>query len=75
LGKTGVVVRFRDYSEHAIGSGADAKAAAYVEVVAEDGSSMWGVGRDDSIVTASLRAVFSAVNRVSARQRREASAA
>jgi 2-isopropylmalate synthase len=75
LGKQGVEVRFHDYSEHAIGEGADATAAAYIEMVAEDGSLMYGVGSDESIVAASLKAVVSAVNRVYARQQREASAA
>ncbi|MBD5655244.1 MAG: 2-isopropylmalate synthase, partial [Candidatus Eremiobacteraeota bacterium] len=52
----------RDYHEHAVGSGADAAAVAYVEVVT-GGRSHYGVGRDRSIVTASLRAVLAGVNR------------
>jgi 2-isopropylmalate synthase len=52
-----------DYSEHAIGSGSDAVAVAYVETTGPDGSVRWGVGRHESIETASLRAVVSAVNR------------
>jgi 2-isopropylmalate synthase len=62
-----VDVRVSDYREHAIGRGADAEAVAYVEVLARaDGveRSFFGVGRDASIVTASLEAVVSAVNRV-----------
>jgi 2-isopropylmalate synthase len=55
-------VTVRDYHEHAVGSGADATAVAYVEVVA-DGVVRYGVGRDRSIVTASLQAVLSGVNR------------
>ena len=55
-------VRILDYSEHAMTSGDDATAAAYVEV--QFGNRVfWGVGRAGSITTASLRAVVSAVNR------------
>ena len=59
-----VDVRVLDYAEHALSSGGDATAAAYVEC-AIDGQVLWGVGIDPNIVTASLRAVVSAVNRVS----------
>ncbi|GAA1137211.1 2-isopropylmalate synthase [Ornithinicoccus hortensis] len=55
-------VRVLDYSEHALSSGDDAIAAAYVEC-AVDGEVRWGVGIDPNIVTASLRAVCSALNR------------
>jgi 2-isopropylmalate synthase len=58
----GIDVRVLDYFEHAMRSGADASAAAYVEA-AIDGSDLWGVGIDESIVVASLRAVISALNR------------
>ncbi len=59
-------VRVLDYSEHALASGGDARAAAYVEAELGDGDDahvVWGVGLDESIVTASLRAVVSAINR------------
>jgi 2-isopropylmalate synthase len=55
-------VRVLDYQEHALSSGGDAIAAAYVECVVR-GEVLWGVGLDPNIVTASLRAVVSAVNR------------
>jgi 2-isopropylmalate synthase len=55
-------IAVRDYHEHAVGSGADATAVAYVEVET-DGHVHFGVGRDRSIVTASLRAVLSGINR------------
>jgi 2-isopropylmalate synthase len=55
-------VRVLDYNEHALSSGGDAIAAAYVECVVR-GEVLWGVGLDPNIVTASLRAVVSAVNR------------
>lgn len=43
--------------------GADVTVAAYVEAKAADGTVKWGVGLHESILTASLRAVVSAVNR------------
>ncbi|TCO80620.1 2-isopropylmalate synthase [Plasticicumulans lactativorans] len=57
----GLAVQLVDYHEHATGRGADAQAAAYVEVQV-DGTSVFGVGLDANIVTASLKAVVSAVN-------------
>jgi 2-isopropylmalate synthase len=66
LALLGYGVRVLDYQEHALSAGGDAKAAAYVEaeVDGDDGVQVyWGVGVDSSIVTASLRAVCSAVNR------------
>lgn len=56
-------LRLLDYAEHALSSGGDAIAAAYVEMVV-GGQVAWGVGLDANIVTASLKAVISAVNRV-----------
>ena len=55
-------VRVLDYAEHALSSGGDAVAAAYVECLVGD-VVYWGVGIDANIVTASLKAVISAVNR------------
>ncbi len=55
-------VRVLDYHEHALSSGGDAIAAAYVECAVGD-DIYWGVGLDPNIVTASLKAVISAVNR------------
>ncbi len=57
-----VSVRVLDYTEHALSAGSDAQAAAYVECDV-DGRTLWGVGIDTNTVTASLRAVLSAVNR------------
>ncbi|MEL4318195.1 2-isopropylmalate synthase [Leifsonia sp. YIM 134122] len=62
LRRNGADVRVLDYSEHALGSGGNAHAAAYVECVVE-GVTLWGVGIDGDISTASLKAVISAVNR------------
>jgi len=52
-----------DYNEHAIGHGADAQAAAYVECRTAEGRTIFGVGIDADIATASVRAVLSAANR------------
>jgi 2-isopropylmalate synthase len=52
-----------DYNEHAIGHGADAQAAAYVECRTAEGKTVFGVGMDTDIATASVRAVLSAANR------------
>ncbi|MFI5932411.1 2-isopropylmalate synthase [Actinoplanes sp. NPDC051494] len=58
-----IKVRVLDYAEHALTSGEDARAAAYVECEI-NGRTVWGVGVDANIVTASIKAVTSAVNRV-----------
>ncbi|CAG9182125.1 2-isopropylmalate synthase [Cupriavidus pampae] len=58
-----VPVRVMDYHEHALSAGADAKAACYVEVRVGTSPTGFGAGVDASIVTASLRAVISGVNR------------
>ncbi len=54
--------RVLDYHEHAIGAGADAKAVCYMELKVGD-RELWGVGIHGDIVTASLRAIVSGVNR------------
>ncbi len=53
-----------DYTEHAVGAGSDATAAAYVEVDTGDRDTIWGVGLHESIVSASLRAIVAAVNKL-----------
>ena len=62
LASVGYEVRVLDYAEHALSSGGDARAAAYVECAIGE-RIFWGVGIDANIVTASLRAVVSALNR------------
>ncbi|MCB1254712.1 MAG: 2-isopropylmalate synthase, partial [Austwickia sp.] len=66
----GIDVRVLDYSEHALSSGGDARAASYVECAVGD-RVLWGVGVHASIVRASFAAILSAVNRA---QRDEAHA-
>lgn len=61
----GVELEVRDYVEHAMTAGADARAAAYVECTTPDGKVVWGVGIDEDVATASVRAVLSAANSVS----------
>lgn len=51
-----------DYSEHAIGHGTDARAAAYVECRVGDGPILFGVGISRDVATASVRAILSAAN-------------
>jgi 2-isopropylmalate synthase len=60
---TGAGVRVLDYHEHAIGSGAQARAAAYLELRVGEGRTLFGVGIDANIVTASMQAVLSALHR------------
>jgi 2-isopropylmalate synthase len=52
-----------DYQEHAVGTGVDTSAAAYVELEFDDRATTWGVGIDNNIVTASLKALVSAINK------------
>nr|WP_086490325.1 2-isopropylmalate synthase [Novosphingobium panipatense] len=62
----GVSLDVRDYAEHSMGKSADARAAAYVECVTPEGQVIWGVGIDEDVATASVRAVLSAANAVRA---------
>jgi len=62
LAQQGVSINLHDYVEHTLSEGGDAQAAAYVELEV-NGQTLWGVGIDGDISTASLKAVISAVNR------------
>jgi len=59
----GVDLEVVDYAEHAVSAGTDATAVAYVEARGDEGIT-WGVGLDESITSASLKAVVSALNRL-----------
>ncbi len=56
-------IEIMDYSEHAIGSGSNARAAAYIELRRDGERPVFGVGIDHNITTASIKALFSALNR------------
>jgi 2-isopropylmalate synthase len=62
MSEQGHSIRLFDYVEHALSASGDALAAAYVELEV-DGQTLWGVGIDGDISTASLKAIVSAVNR------------
>ena len=55
--------RFESYHEHAITSGSDSKAIAYIELKKPDGGSVFGVGIESNINLASLKGVLCAINR------------
>ncbi|MDO8605922.1 MAG: 2-isopropylmalate synthase [Phaeospirillum sp.] len=59
----GISVKVRDYHEHAIGGGADAQAACYVQIAGPKGGVVHGAATDAGITMASLKAVVSALNR------------
>ena len=62
----GTQIKVLDYHEHSIGSGAQARAAAYFEIRIGDEPARFGVGIDENIVNASLQAVLSALVRAGA---------
>ncbi len=61
----GLEFEVTDYSEHALSTGVDSKAAAYIEFALPDGRTGWGVGLDEDVATASVRALLSAANSAS----------
>ena len=61
----GIAIKVLDYEEHALQSGASSQAAAYIHLLdAERGSVTYGVGVSSNITRASVRAIFSAINRL-----------
>jgi 2-isopropylmalate synthase len=61
----GINTKILDYSEHALGEGSDAKAAAYIHILdLTTGKTAFGVGVSSNITRASIRAIFSALNRL-----------
>lgn len=54
------------YSEHALEIGANSRAMAYIGITGTDGKITWGAGMDTDIITASIMALFSAMNRMKA---------
>lgn len=63
----GIDLEIADYSEHAIGAGSDVNAAAYVECRTGDGRTVFGIGTDSDVATASVKAVLSAANGLATR--------
>lgn len=59
-------VKYSDvtYSEHALEIGSTSRAIAYIGITGTDGQTSWGAGMDTDIITASILALFSAVNRM-----------
>ena len=51
------------YCEHALGSGSEASAIAYIQIRLQNGQTRWGAGIDTNIELASIKAVLSALNR------------
>ncbi len=60
---TGRSIRVLDYAEHAVSAGANAQAAAYVELRVDDKHVVYGVGMDANIVSASISAIVSGLER------------
>ena len=61
----GIKIKVLDYEEHALQSGSNSQAAAYIHMLnAENGDVTYGVGVSSNITRASVRALFSAVNRL-----------
>lgn len=63
----GVSLEVVDYTQQALGSGTDARAATYLECIDDRGQTIWGCGIDEDVATASVRAVLSAANSAVAR--------
>jgi 2-isopropylmalate synthase len=60
---TGHAIRVIDYHQHAIGTGADARAVAYMELRVDESHTLFGVGVDADIISASLKAIVSGLAR------------
>jgi 2-isopropylmalate synthase len=58
----GLELEVLDYTEHALGTGTDARAATYIECAMAGGGTVWGVGIDEDVAAASVRAIISAAN-------------
>ena len=52
------------YTQHAMEHGSDSRACSYVNIVNSEGKSFWGVGMHPDIITASINALASAINRM-----------
>ena len=59
------------YHEHALTRGSSSKAVSYIEVLDQDDESWWGAGVDTDIIVASIKSLLSALNRSSAKKKKE----
>ncbi len=59
----GLAYDIKDYQEHAMETGSDSSAAAYILAKKPDGTELFGVGQSKSITKASILALVSAINR------------
>lgn len=64
----GNVYQIDTYTEHAIETSSKAQAASYVSVKSNDGNIIWGAGIHSDIITSSIKALVSAVNRMICKQ-------
>ena len=61
----GIQIKVLDYNEHALRAGSNAQAASYIHLMdQESGKVTYGVGISSNITRASIRGIFSAVNRL-----------
>ncbi|MXO95426.1 2-isopropylmalate synthase [Erythrobacter aquimaris] len=67
----GLQLEIIDYSEHALTTGRDSQAAAYLECRDGEGNTIWGCGIDEDVATASVRSVLSAANSAVSRAPRD----
>jgi len=63
-GYLGIQYSHLTYSEHALEIGSTSRAMAYISITGEDGKVIWGAGMDTDIITASVKALFSSINRM-----------
>ena len=67
----GVHFVLHSYHEHALTRGSSAKAVSYIEILDQDNESWWGAGVDTDIIVASIKSLLSALNRSSAKKKKE----
>ncbi len=67
----GVQFVLHSYHEHALTRGSSAKAVSYIEILDQDNESWWGAGVDTDIIVASIKSLLSALNRSSAKKKKE----
>jgi 2-isopropylmalate synthase len=60
---TGIQFNLVSYTEHALANGSSSDAMAYVGIICGDGKIVWGAGMHNDILTASVYALISAINR------------